>query len=88
MEIAVLHHFPANLSQMEITYYTTPCSFTPDGDYPITQPLLIYSRWRLSYYTTPVNLPQMEITTPDRPPVYLSQMEIALLHHPMLIYPR
>ena len=38
-----------------------------------TGPLHIYPRWRLPYYTTPVNLPQMEIT---------------LLHHLLLIYPR
>ena len=110
---------PANLPQMEITllHQTVPCSFTPNGDYPITPhsahlpqidypttpPLLIYPRWRFPDYTTPANLPQMEITllhqtvpcsfTPngDYPitphSAHLPQIEITLLHHPCSFTP-
>ena len=47
----------------------------------MTPPLLRYPRWRLSYYTTPAHLPQMEITLLHHP-ANLPQMEISLLHHP------
>ena len=50
------------LSTPDGDYPTTPpLLFSPDGDYPTTPPLLIYPRWKLPYYTTPANLPQMEI---------------------------
>ena len=47
----------------------------PDGDYPTTPPLLIYSRWRLPYYTREAH-------------AHFPQMDITPLHHPLLIYLR
>ena len=81
---------------MEITLLQHPCSFTPDGDCPMTPPVLIYPRWRLPYYTMPCSFTQMEITLLhqtgplhiyhrwrlpyDTTPANLPQMEITLLH--------
>ena len=78
---------------MEITLLHHLCQFTPDGDYPTTPPLLMYPRWRLLYYTTPANLPQMKVTLLHHPlidpwwrlpyyttPANLPQMKITLLH--------
>ena len=46
-----------------------------------TGPLLMYPKWRLLYYTRPVNVPDVNYpTTPT--PANLPQMEITLVHHP------
>ena len=63
---------------MEITQLHLPLLIYPDGDYPTTQ------------HMSPANWPQdgdYPITL-DRPSANLPQLEITLLHHLLLIYPR
>ena len=89
MEIALLHKTGPLLiySRGRLPNYTTPCSFTPDGDYPLHHALLIYPRWRLPYYTTPAHLPHMEITLLHHPCSFTPDGDYPL-HHALLIYPR
>ena len=65
----------ANLPQMEIPLLHQ------------TGPLWIYPWWRLPYYTIPANLLQMEITLLHQP-CYFTQMGITVLCLPQLMYPK
>ena len=77
MEITLLYHLlliyprwallyftrqaPSYVPQMEIPLIKHSLLIYPDWDSPTTPPLLIFLRWRLPYYTTPANLPEMKI---------------------------
>ena len=84
MEITLLHQTGPLLTvlQMVITLVLPPylVIVTQKEITLLHQPLLIYFRWRLPYYTTPTNLPP-DGDNPTAPPsANLLEVEITLLH--------
>ena len=73
MEITPLHHPLLIYPRWRLPYYTTPCSFTTDGDCPIIPP--------------PDNLPLMEITLLHHPSLFTPDGDYPTTP-PLLIYPR